>query len=148
MKRILFILSLSIMTYANAQKNFYYGLPSKDNKLFAEDIITINLPRAYDTDFLLSSFDMKSLILFLNDNSEWSFIININIFINDSSFSKDYSKLLAKNLNNIFRENLNDVKYIINACGNDRPLIFDKKNIFYRLINTRIEILIHEIKEY
>jgi len=140
MKFYLIILIL-VLNLSSFSQYVYFGYSETDSKLQSKDIIIVNIPLHMNGRFHESDA-IYNLIDFLNKDTTFNFRIEINLFWGSSEFNLDYTKDLSINLDAILKKEVNKTNYEIYYIGSENPIFLDKKSTNYKMLNTRIEILI------
>jgi hypothetical protein len=142
MRNLLVLLLLLINVSISCSQYIYYGYPSSGKDLKKGDRIILNLPNNVDGRFEISE-ELNRLVEFINNNENYSFRIEINIFGGSKDHSNDYSESLCNDLKGLLKERSKGANFSVVSNGCSNPLFLNKSDFDnYMKLNRRMEILI------
>jgi len=145
MKKIVFILFFVFLLVQGYSRYVYYGYPTNNETLKKGDIVILNIPLFYLSggNKFIKMEEFDSLVSLLKTNDTNTLRIEINYFYGDSLLSEGISSRLYENIKEILelKTILKNYYIVNNGCRN--PIFFnEKKDDYYMMFNSRIEIIV------
>lgn len=141
MRNILIACALFILTMTAHAQYVYYGYPRPDAHLDSGDLIVVNIPLFIDGAFRPES-KITELVSFLNRDTTHVYEISLYLFGGSRDWREAYVKFLAENMLWDLNEAPVISRYSMDYTHFDEAIFLDADDPRYKMINSRMEILV------